>query len=61
MSIITIIILGVADKLEKMVTNMDHTYTMSSNDYNLKDLDVIKVKDYKSPFLYVLSFRNEDQ
>ena len=63
MSIITIIILGVytADKLEKMVTNVDHTYTMSSNDYNLKDLDVIKVKDYKSPFLYVLSFRNEDQ
>ena len=63
MSFLTIIILGIytADKLQKMATNADHTYTVSSNDYNLKDLGVIKVKDYKSPFLYVLSFRNEDQ
>ena len=34
---------------------------MSSNDYNLKDIGEIKVKDYKSPFLYVLSFRNEKE
>lgn len=34
---------------------------MSSNDYNLKDLGEIKIKEYKSPFLYVLSFRNENE
>ena len=63
MSFLTLIILGIytADKLHSMSTNADHTYTMSSNDYNLRDLGLIKVKDYKSPFLYVLSFITEDQ